>query len=92
MKDLRHASLYKNVFYMYVRFYVLEISVMEDIFVQKIKVKKSIFQFLTICQTSYKSYNCRLFWNLCQCELQKKCRVGIFFTHCQTVVFPFYSK
>ena len=32
---------------MYVKSYVLEINIKGDVLVQKIKVKKSIFQFLT---------------------------------------------
>ena len=36
-----------NVFFMYVKFYVWEINITGDILVQKIKVKKSVFHFLT---------------------------------------------
>ena len=48
LKNLRHASLHINVFYEYVKLYVWEISIRGDILVQKIKVKKYIFQFLTL--------------------------------------------
>ena len=47
IKNLRQSSLHKNVFYKYVKFYAWEISIKGDILVQKIKVKKYIFQFLT---------------------------------------------
>ena len=47
IKDLRHCSLCTNVSYKYVKFCFGEINIKGDILVQKIKVKKFIFQFLT---------------------------------------------
>ena len=47
IKNLRHGSLYTNVLYMYVKWYAWEINIKGDIPVQKIKVEKYIFQFLT---------------------------------------------
>ena len=47
IKNLRHGSLQINVFYMYVKFHGWEMIIKGDILVQKIKVRKSIFRFLT---------------------------------------------
>ena len=41
------GSLHMNVFFKYVKCYAWETNIKRNILVQKIKVKKSIFQFLT---------------------------------------------
>ena len=52
-KKMRHGSLHINVVYKYVRLNVCEMDNNGDILVLKIKVKKSIFNFLT---PSFKTY------------------------------------
>ena len=42
----KNGSHHKNVFYKYGKIYVWEMNIKGDIIVQKIKVKKYIFQFL----------------------------------------------
>ena len=47
IKNLRHGSFHMNVFYTVVKFCLWETNIKGDMLVKKIKVKKSIFQFLT---------------------------------------------
>ena len=47
IKTLRHSVFHHNVFYKYEKFYDQDRNIKRDISFQKIKVKKSIFKFLT---------------------------------------------
>ena len=46
IKNLRHASLDKDVFYTYVKSGMCRLNIKRDIHVQKIKAKKSIINLL----------------------------------------------
>ena len=46
-KNLGHISLHMNIFYKCMKFYDWEMNIQRDILVQELKVKNSIFHFMT---------------------------------------------